>query len=120
MLTIKDGLFLPLRLSCQESSTFLTKPLFNSLCDPFGSPSRGQKPQEREDVAALLCYICPTCPSPAGGSLILNQAFPLTIKGKDVAGSAIAPPEFWYRQRSLCPKGLPMSAYATELRLFVG
>ena len=21
-----------------------TKPLFNSLCDPFGSPSRGQKP----------------------------------------------------------------------------
>ena len=28
--------------------------------------------------------ICPTCPSPAGGSLILNQAFPLTIKGKDV------------------------------------
>ena len=28
--------------------------------------------------------ISPTCPSPAGGSLILNQAFPLTIKGKDV------------------------------------
>ena len=27
---------------------------------------------------------CPTCPSPAGGSLIPNQAFPLTIKGKDV------------------------------------
>ena len=23
----------------------------------------------------------------------------------DVAGSAIAPPEFWYRQRSLCPQG---------------
>ena len=55
-LTIKEGIFLPLRLSCKESSTFLTKPLF---------------PQEREDVA----------------------------------GSAIAPPEFWYRQRSLCPQG---------------
>ena len=37
------------------SSTFLTKPLFNSLYDPFGSPSRGQKPQEREDVTALRC-----------------------------------------------------------------
>ena len=31
----------------------------------------------------MYCW-CPTCPSPAGGSLILNQAFPLTIKGKDV------------------------------------
>ena len=35
-LTVKEGVFLPLRLSCKESSTFLTKPLF---------------PQEREDVA---------------------------------------------------------------------
>ena len=26
--------------------------------------------------------ICPTCPSPTGWSLILNQAFPLTIKGR--------------------------------------
>ena len=36
---------------------------------------------------SLLCQrgvFCPTCPSPAGGSLIPNQAFPLTIKGKDV------------------------------------
>ena len=24
---------------------------------------------------------------------------------RDVAGSAIALPEFWYRQRSLCPQG---------------
>ena len=48
---IKEGIFLPLRLSCKESSTFLTKPLFNSLYDPFDSPCRGQKPQEREDIA---------------------------------------------------------------------
>ena len=38
--TIKEGVFRPLRLSCKESSTFLTKPLF---------------PQEREDVTALRC-----------------------------------------------------------------
>ena len=34
----------------------------------------------------------------------------------DVAGGAPTLPEFWYRQRSLCPKGLPMSVYAIELR----
>ena len=39
-LTIKEGVFLPLRLSCKKSSTFLSKPLF---------------PQEREDVTALRC-----------------------------------------------------------------
>ena len=81
---------IPSFFTITEGSTFLTKPLF---------------PQEREDITTLQCYKCPTCPSPTGGSLILNQAFPLTIKGKDVAGSAIAPPEFWYRQRSLCPQG---------------
>ena len=38
------------------------------------------------------CYICPTCPSPAGGSLILNQAFPLTIKRKDVTALRCSEP----------------------------
>ena len=62
----------PSFFTIKEGSTFLTKPLFNSLYAPFGSPSSGgQKPQEREDVA----------------------------------GYAIALPEFWYRQRSLCPQG---------------
>ena len=42
----------PSFLTVKEGSTFLTKPLFNSLYAPFGSPSSGgQKPQEREDVA---------------------------------------------------------------------
>ena len=45
----------PSFLTVKEGSTFLTKPLFNSLYDPFGSPSRGQKPQGREDVTALRC-----------------------------------------------------------------
>ena len=34
----------PSFLTVKEGSTFLTKPLFNSLYDPFGSPCRGQKP----------------------------------------------------------------------------
>ena len=46
--TIKEGFFLPLRLSCKESSTFLTKPLF---------------PQEREDVTALRCCFSKIIPS---------------------------------------------------------
>ena len=53
------------------------------------------------------CNMFSTPPSPLAkrGSLIPNQAFPFSKKGKDVAGDAIALPEFWYRQRSLCPKG---------------
>ena len=39
-LPLRKEFFLPLRLSCKESSTFLTKPLF---------------PQGREDVTALRC-----------------------------------------------------------------
>ena len=39
---------------------------------------------------------------------------------EDVAGDAIAIAEFWYRKRSLCPKGLAMISYATELRVSVG
>ena len=34
----------PSFLTLKEGSTFLTKPLFNSLYDPFGSPYRGQRP----------------------------------------------------------------------------
>ena len=45
--SIKEGVFLPLRLSCKESSTFLTKPLF---------------PQEREDVTALSAISAPPVP----------------------------------------------------------
>ena len=42
----------PSFLTVKEGSTFLTKPLFNGLYTPFGSPvCGGQKPQEREDVA---------------------------------------------------------------------
>ena len=45
-LSVKEGIFLPLRLSCKDSSTFLTKPLFNGLYTPFSSPvCGGQKPQ---------------------------------------------------------------------------
>ena len=65
----------------------------------------------------IFRHPCP--PLAKRGSLILSQALSFFKKERDVAGSTIAPPEFWYRKRSLCPKGLAMIFYATELRLFV-
>ena len=53
-----------------------------------------------------------------GSTFLTKPLFPQ--EREDVAGCAIALPEFWYRQRSLCPKGLPMSVDTIELRLFVG
>ena len=44
--TIKEGVFSTSPSLLQGELHFLPKPLFNSLYDPFGSPSRGQKPQE--------------------------------------------------------------------------
>ena len=38
-----------------------------------------------------------------GSTFLTKPLFPQ--EREDVAGSAIAPPEFWYRQRSLCPQG---------------
>ena len=47
----------------------------NSLYAPFGSPSSGgQKPSGTRGCNRPQCYICPTCPSPAGGSLPYTQA----------------------------------------------
>ena len=54
---IKEGIFLPLRLSCKESSTFLTKPLF---------------PQEREDVAGYAI---------ASARVLVSSAEPVPTRG---------------------------------------
>ena len=54
---VDKGFFLPLRLSCKESSTFLTKPLF---------------PQEREDVTALRCSE-PLCSKVGGPSKVFAR-----------------------------------------------
>ena len=70
----------------KEGSTAFPKPLFNGLYTPFGSPvSGGQKPQGTGDVTApSRCCICPTCPSPAGGSLTHSQALALSKRARDV------------------------------------
>ena len=65
-LTVKEGVFskiIPSFFSIKEGSTFLTKPLFNGLYTPFGSPvCGGQKPQEQEDVTTLSAIYAPPVP----------------------------------------------------------
>ena len=64
-------------------------------------------------------FSTPLSPSAKRGSLSHSQALALTIRARDVAGDAIALPEFWSASGACARKGLAESAYATELRLFV-
>ena len=41
---------------------------------------------------ALQCYICPTCPSPAGGSLTHSQALALSKRARDVTALRCSEP----------------------------
>ena len=68
---------IPSFFTIKEGSTFLSKPLF---------------PQGREDVTALQCCICLTCPSPAGGSLTHSQALALSKRARDVTALRCSEP----------------------------
>ena len=70
---IKEGVF-STSPSLLQGELHLQPSLFNSLYDPFGSPCRGQKPQKEGCNRPTRCCLCPTCPSPAGGSLPYTQA----------------------------------------------
>ena len=64
----------------------------SSLYDPFGSPCREQKSSGEREETALQCYICPTCPSPAGGSLTHSQALALSKRVRDVTALRCSEP----------------------------
>ena len=53
-----------------------------------------------------------------GSTFLTKPLFPQ--EREDVAGSAIAPSEFWSASGAYARKGLAGGAYAIELRLFVG
>ena len=60
---------------------------------PSVPPVLGDRnPQVREDVTALQCCICPTCPSPAGGSLTHSQALALSKRARDVTALRCSEP----------------------------
>ena len=44
----------------------------------------GTETSGAREKTALQCYICPTCPSPAGGSLTHSQALALSKRARDV------------------------------------
>ena len=77
----------------------LCNPIFQFSIEGFNFPLR----IFQFSIEGFFRHPCP--PLTKRGSLIPNQAFPFSKKGKDVAGYAIASPEFWYRQQSLCPYG---------------
>ena len=58
-----------------------------------GSTSHlGLLPSGKKRETALQCYICPTCPSPAGGSLPHSQALALSKRARDVTALRCSEP----------------------------
>lgn len=51
-------------------------------------------------------FYAPPVPPLREGPYPLPKPFAPTIGARNVAGDAIALPEFWYRQRSLYPQGV--------------
>ena len=52
----------------------------------------GLLPSGKKRETALQCYICPTCPSPAGGSLTHSQALALSKRARDVTALRCSEP----------------------------
>ena len=85
---------------CRKTKVLFRGEVFNPPRDSSFAGFRRKRDFLAKEVffrstPSLLCQrgvFCPTCPSPAGGSLIPNQAFPLTIKGKDVTALRCSEP----------------------------
>ena len=102
-----------LKASFHCTQRLFRKPTFNSLYDPFGSPYRDR------NLPYLFSKTYPSFLPLKEGSTFLTK--PLFPQGReDVAGSAIVPSGFGSASGACAHKGLTGSAYATELRLFVG
>ena len=68
-----------------------TYPSFLTLKE--GSTSHlGLLPSGKKRETALQCCICPTCPSPAGGSLTHSQALALSKRARDVTALRCSEP----------------------------
>ena len=79
--------------------SFLTvKEGFSKIIPSFftlkeGSTSHlGLLPSGKKRKTALQCCICPTCPSPAGGSLTHSQALALSKRARDVTALRCSEP----------------------------
>ena len=69
----KSSKITPSLFTLKEGSTSHLGLLQWSL-HPLRFPSQGTETSGKKRETALQCYICPTCPSPAGGSLPYTQA----------------------------------------------
>ena len=65
---IKEGIFSNPSVSLSKGSS-TSNQAFSIVFTTPSVPLVGDRNLRRKDVTALQCYICPTCPSPGGGSL---------------------------------------------------
>ena len=85
---------------------FLTKLIFQFPLDGFQFPLGDFHFPLRIFPFSIEDFSTPLSPSYEEGVLTpVPKPYAPTIGARDVAGYAIASPEFWYRQRSLCPYG---------------
>ena len=85
--------FEPIHLSFQRELHLSPKPLSNGLYPPPRFPRfRGTETSGEKKETALQSYICPTCPSPAGGSLTHSQALALSKRVRDVTALRCSEP----------------------------
>ena len=93
--TIKEVFRKPTRPSLPLRKAPPFSPSLSSIVftPPSVPPVLGDRnPQGREDVTALQCCICPTCPSPTGGSLTHSQALALSKRARDVTALRCSEP----------------------------
>ena len=88
-----------LKIRIMEIKEYFEKEMFfeNLPSIVFTTPSvppvlGDRNPQGREDVTALQYCICPTCPSPAGGSLTHSQALAFSKRARDVTALRCSEP----------------------------
>ena len=86
------------KLSLRSFAKSLDKRIFSKITPSLftlkeGSTSQlGLLPSGKKRETALQCYICPTCPSPAGGSLTHSQALALSKRARDVTALRCSEP----------------------------
>ncbi len=86
------------KLSLRSFAKSLDKRIFSKITPSLftlkeGSTSHlGLLPSGKKRETALQCYICPTCPSPAGGSLTHSQALALSKRARDVTALRCSEP----------------------------
>ena len=87
------------KLSLRSFAKSLDKRIFSKITPTLFTLKEGSTShpdplslREEEGNRPTRCYICPTCPSPAGGSLTHSQALALSKRARDVTALRCSEP----------------------------